>query len=252
LRRRTLRPETAARSLPSRGRPAALRETAAGGDAKALFEIGSLRKPRGVKQDMAAAANGTKQPNSASDRRVPDRQFLRRASASRDIKVETWYQLAAEQGASAMHNLAVLLAMAADGVTDNESAAHWFRRQPTSASRTASSIGILAAEGCRHEAEPPDLQMVRTRRQDRRQGRGAKRDQIANALRPNSWSAPVAPSCGSRALDPGGQFADIPEIIGRKARPNYAGHRHEEGRPEHPALILNKNSYDAGGANVIG
>ncbi|TIP99204.1 MAG: peptidoglycan-binding protein, partial [Mesorhizobium sp.] len=48
---------TAKIDIPTDAGPAALRDAAAGGDAKALFEIGSrYAESRGVKQDMAAAA----------------------------------------------------------------------------------------------------------------------------------------------------------------------------------------------------
>ncbi|TIP54932.1 MAG: sel1 repeat family protein, partial [Mesorhizobium sp.] len=69
---------------------------------------------------------------------------------ARDIKkAKTYYQLAAEQGnASAMHNLAVLFAMAADGVTDNESATHWFQEAADLGVKDSQfNLGILAAKG---------------------------------------------------------------------------------------------------------
>ena len=151
--------------------------------------------------------------------------FTRRASASRATskKSKTWYQLAAEQGnASAMHNLAVLFAMGADGVTDNDSAAQLVhRRPPNSASRTASSISASwppRASACRRASKI--LQMVRAGRQDRRQGRGrqARRDRQRAAARtagarPRRHGTVEGQAAGRRS-----QLGRHPGILAAKAR----------------------------------
>ena len=144
---------------------------------------------------------------------------------ARDIaKAKTWYQMAAEQGnASAMHNLAVLFAMGADGVADNESAARWFiaggraRRQgqpvqPRHPRR----------QGRRHAAEPGGiLQMVRAGRQDRRQGRRrqARRDRQGAAAR-SSWrrARAAAELWKPKPLDAEANTVEIPECLAGRQR----------------------------------
>src|SRR6185312_2655993 len=178
--------------VPADAGPVALRQAAAEGDAKALFEVGSrYAEGRGVKEDTTAAAKWYEK--SAELGFAPAEYRIGNFSekgigVTRDIqKAKTWYQLAAGQGnASAMHNLAVLFAMAADGVTDNESAARWFQAAADLGVKDSQfNLGILAAKGVGmkqnlEEAYKWFALVAKTGDKDA----ASKRDEIANALRP--------------------------------------------------------------------
>ncbi|TIT43585.1 MAG: sel1 repeat family protein, partial [Mesorhizobium sp.] len=136
---------------------------------------------------------------------------------ARDVKkAKTWYQLAAEQGnASAMHNLAVLFAMAADGVTDNESAAHWFQAAADLGVKDSQfNLGILAAKGVGMKQNLEESYkwfalVAKTGDKDA----AAKRDEIAKALRPEQLerARAVTELWKAKPLDPAANSADIPE-----------------------------------------
>jgi len=207
--------------IPAEAGPAALREAAAGGDAKALFEIGSrYAEPRGVKQDMAAAAKWYEKAAelgfAPAEYRIGN-FYEKGIGVARDIKKsKTWYQLAAEQGnASAMHNLAVLFAMAADGVTDNESAAHWFQAAADLGVKDSQfNLGILAAKGVGMKQNLEESYkwfalVANTGDKDA----ATKRDEIANALRPEQLERARAATelWKAKPLDPAANSADIPE-----------------------------------------
>jgi localization factor PodJL len=172
--------------------PVALREAADAGDPKAMFEIGSrYADGRGVKADMAEASKWY--TRSAELGFAPAQYRIgnfheKGIGVKRDVATaKTWYQMSAEQGnASAMHNLAVLFAMGADGVTDNESAARWFTRAADLGVKDSQfNLGILAAKGV---GVPQSLEesykwfalVAKTGDRDAT----TKRDEVANALRP--------------------------------------------------------------------
>ncbi len=72
--------------IPADAGPQALRDAAAGGDAKALFEVGSrFAESRGVKEDMAAAAKWYEKSAELgfAPARIPHRQFLRKGHRRR-------------------------------------------------------------------------------------------------------------------------------------------------------------------------
>ncbi len=245
--------------VPADAGPAALREAADSGDPKALFEVGSrYAEGRGVKTDMAAAAKWYER--SAELGLAPAQYrignfYEKGTGVERDIaKAKTWYQLAAEQGnASAMHNLAVLYAMGADGVADNDSAARWFVMAAELGVKDSQfNLGILAAKGV---GVPQDLEesykwfalVAKTGDRDA----AAKRDEVANALRPEQLAKARAAVelWKPKSVDPESNVVEIPEgwddsgtktasIDMKKAVANIQ-------------KILNKNGYEAGGADGV-
>lgn len=253
---------TAKIDVPANAGPAALRDAAAGGDAKALFEIGSrYAESRGVKEDMAAAAKWYEKSAelgfAPAEYRIGN-FYEKGIGVARDIKKsKTWYQLAAEQGnASAMHNLAVLFAMAADGVTDNESAAHWFQAAADVGVKDSQfNLGILAAKGVGMKQNLEESYkwfalVAKTGDKDA----AAKRDEIAAALRPEQLERARAATdlWKPKPLDPASNSADIPESW-QEGAPQTTASIDMKKAVTNIQLILNKNGYDAGGADgVIG
>jgi localization factor PodJL len=249
----------AAIEVPAGINPPALREAAAKGDPKALFEIGSrYAEARGVKEDMAEAA---KWYQKAADLGFAPAEYRignfyeKGTGVARDIaKSKTWYQLAAEQGnASAMHNLAVLYAMAADGTTDNQSATHWFQEAADLGVKDSQfNLGILAAKGV---GMKQDLEasykwfalVAKTGDKDA----AAKRDEIANALRPEQLEKARAAVelWKAKPLDPAANTVDIPDAW--QDVPTTTASIDMKKAVQNIQKILNKNGYDAGGTDGV-
>ncbi|PAQ08516.1 peptidoglycan-binding protein [Mesorhizobium temperatum] len=251
---------TAKIDIPTDAGPAALRDAAAGGDAKALFEIGSrYAESRGVKQDMAAAAKWYEKSAelgfAPAEYRIGN-FYEKGTGVARDVKkAKTWYQLAAEQGnASAMHNLAVLFAMAADGVTDNESAAHWFQAAADLGVKDSQfNLGILAAKGVGMKQNLEDSYkwfalVAKTGDKDA----AAKRDEIAKALRPEQLerARAAAELWKAKPLDPAANSADIPESW-QDGTPQTTASVDMKKVVQNIQRILNKNGYEAGNADGV-
>lgn len=246
--------------IPSEIGPVALRDAAAGGDAKALFEIGSrYAESRGVKEDMAAAAGWYEKSAglgfAPAEYRIGN-FYEKGIGVARDIKkAKTYYQLAAEQGnASAMHNLAVLFAMAADGVTDNESAAHWFQQAADLGVKDSQfNLGILAAKGVGMKQNLEESYkwfalVAKTGDKDA----AAKRDEIANALRPDQLERARAATelWKAKPLDAAANSADIPESWRNSAPQTTAGVDMKKA-VRNIQLILDKNGYDVGSSDGV-
>ncbi|MBB6413646.1 peptidoglycan-binding protein [Mesorhizobium sangaii] len=249
---------TAKFDIPTDVGPLALRDAAAGGDAKALFEVGSrYAESRGVKEDMAAAAKWYEKSAelgfAPAEYRIGN-FFEKGIGVARDIKkAKTWYQLAAEQGnASAMHNLAVLFAMAADGVTDNESAAHWFQAAADVGVKDSQfNLGILAAKGVGMKQNLEESYkwfalVAKTGDKDA----AAKRDEIANAMRPEQLerARAAAELWKAKPLDAAANSVDIPESW-QDGTPQTTASVDMKKAVENIQRILNKNGYDAGDAD---
>ncbi|BCH27329.1 peptidoglycan-binding protein [Mesorhizobium sp. L-8-3] len=244
---------------PVEAGPVALREAADTGDPKAVFEIGArYADGRGIKTDMAAAAKWYER--SAELGFAPAQYrignfYEKGLGVTRDVaKAKTWYQMAAEQGnASAMHNLAVLFAMGADGVTDNDSAARWFGRAAELGVKDSQfNLGILAAKGVGMQQNLEESYkwfalVAKTGDRDA----VTKRDEIANALRPEQLerARAAAELWKPKPVDAEANTLDIPEawqtttattasIDVKKAVASIQ-------------MILNKNGYDAGGADGV-
>ncbi|RUU80216.1 peptidoglycan-binding protein [Mesorhizobium sp. M7A.F.Ca.MR.362.00.0.0] len=249
---------TAKFDIPADAGPAALRDAAASGDAKALFEIGSrYAESRGVKEDMAAAAKWYEESAelgfAPAEYRIGN-FYEKGIGVARDIKkAKTWYQLSAAQGnASGMHNLAVLFAMAADGVTDNESAAHWFQAAADVGVKDSQfNLGILAAKGVGMKQNLEESYkwfalVAKTGDKDA----AAKRDEIANALRPEQLERARAATelWKAKPLDAAANSADIPESW-QDGAPQTTASIDMKKAVQNIQRILNKNGYDAGGAD---
>lgn len=240
--------------VPVEAGPVPLREAAEAGDPKAIFEVGSrYAEGRGVKSDMKAAA---KWYEKAADLGLAPAQYRignfyeKGIGVERDIaKAKTWYQMAAEQGnASAMHNLAVLFAMGADGTADNDSAGRWFQQAAELGVKDSQfNLGILSAKGV---GMPQSLEesykwfALVAKSGDR--DAATKRDEIANALRPEQleharaatelWKAkPVNAETNTVAIPDAWRESDAKtaSVDMKKAVRNIQA-------------ILNKNGYDAG------
>ncbi|TGQ64974.1 MAG: peptidoglycan-binding protein [Mesorhizobium sp.] len=246
--------------IPADAGSVALRDAAAGGDPKALFEIASrYAESRGVKEDMAAAAKWYEKSAelgfAPAEYRIGN-FYEKGIGVARDIKkAKTWYQRAAEQGnASAMHNLAVLFAMAADGATDNESAAHWFQEAADLGVKDSQfNLGILAAKGVGMKQNLEESYkwfalVAKTGDKDA----AAKRDEIANAMRPEQLerARAAAELWKAKPLNPVANSADIPESW-QDGTPQTTAGIDMKKAVKNIQLILNKNGYDAGGADGV-
>lgn len=243
--------------VPSDAGPVELREAAANGDPKALFEIGSRYSDgRGVKVDMAAAA--TWYQKSADLGFAPAQYrignlYEKGMGVERDLKkAKTWYQMAADQGnASAMHNLAVLFATDAGQGADNDSAARWFQKAAALGVKDSQfNLGILSAKGA---GMPQDLTesykwfAVVAKAGDR--DAAQKRDEIANSLRPEQLkqAREKAENWKPETLVTAANSVDMPESW-RESPAQTAGIDMKKAIRNVQAL-LNKAGYDAGSAD---
>ena len=245
--------------VPADAGPVPLREAAEAGDAKALFEIGGrYAEGRGTKQDQTEAAKWYERSADAGfapgQYRIGN-YYEKGTGVARDVaKAKTWYQMAAEQGnASAMHNLAVLYAMGADGTTDNDSAARWFQRAAElGVSDSQFNLGILAAKGI---GMPQNLEesykwfalVAKAGDKDA----ATKRDEVANALRPEQLAKAQA---AAELWKPKAVVAEANDVT---IPPEWTEGQDKTASVDmkqavrNIQLILNKNGYDAGGADGV-
>ncbi|QPC86715.1 peptidoglycan-binding protein [Mesorhizobium sp. NBSH29] len=252
-------PVASAFTVPNEAGPVPLREAAEAGDPKALFEIGArYAEGRGTKANLSEAAGWYEK--SAELGFAPAQYrignlYEKGTGVTRDVaKAKTWYQMAAAQGnASAMHNLAVLFAMGADGVADNDSAARWFSAAAELGVKDSQfNLGILAAKGVgveqNLEASYKWFALV-AKTGDR--DAAAKRDEIAKSLRPEQlerargatelWKPkPVAAETNT---------VEIPEAWQESAGKTASVDMKQV--VKNIQRILNKNGYDAGGADGV-
>lgn len=237
----------------------ALREAAADGDAKALFEIGSrYAEARGIKEDLKAAA---KWYEKAAEQGLAPAQYRignfyeKGIGVTRDVgKAKTWYQMAAQQGnASAMHNLAVLLAMGADGTADNDAAARWFREAADLGVKDSQfNLGILSAKGVGMKQDLEESYkwfalVAKTGDKDA----AAKRDEIAKVLRPEQLEKARATTelWKAKPVDPSANAVELPD--GWQDAPTTTASVDMTKAVQNIQLILNKNGYSAGTADGV-
>ena len=245
--------------MPVEAGPLPLREAAEAGDPKALFEVGSrYAEGRGTKADMKAAAKWYEK--SAELGLAPAQYrignfYEKGLGVDRDIaKAKTWYQMAAEQGnASAMHNLAVLFAMGADGAADNDSAARWFQKAAELGVKDSQfNLGILAAKGV---GMPQSLEdsykwfalVAKTGDRDA----ATKRDEIANALRPEQLQQARAATelWKAKPVNAETNTVTIPDAWRESDAKTASVDMKQAVR--NIQMILNKNGYDAGSADGL-
>jgi localization factor PodJL len=256
-------PDAPASDLPpADAGPVALREAAAAGDPKAMFEIGSrYAEGRGVTKDLAQAA---KYYTQSADAGFAPAQFRigsfheKGLGVERDAsKAKTFYQMAAEQGnASAMHNLAVLYAMGAAGPADNDSAAEWFTKAAEFGIKDSQyNLGILAAKGLGVKQSLEDSYKwfaLAAKAGDK--DAASKRDEIANAMRPEQLAKARAAAdlWKAKTPDANSNGIEIPEswreAQGQTASINQADMKKAVRNIQ---LILAKNGYDVGSPDGV-
>ncbi|KXF79501.1 hypothetical protein ATN84_02630 [Paramesorhizobium deserti] len=248
-------PQPTIPTVPTEAGSAALREAAANGDPKALFEIGNrYTDGRGVQSDYAKAAQWYEL--SAALGFAPAQYRLgnfneKGLGLPRDTaKAKTWYQLAAEQGnASAMHNLAVLFAMGPDGTPDNESAARWFGKAAELGVKDSQfNLGILSAKGL---GTPRNLEesykwfalAALSGDKDAEQ----KREAVAKVLQPEQLERAKAAVelWKAKPLNEAANSTDIPDAW-QEEKPVATGSVDMKKAVRNIQLILTKSGYDPG------
>jgi localization factor PodJL len=245
--------------VPDEAGPLPLREAAEGGDPKALFEIGTrYADGRGVAPDMKGAAKWYERSAelgfAPAEYRIGN-FYEKGIGVERDIaKAEEWYKKAAGQGnAAAMHNLGVLYAMGADGPVDNETAVNWFEKAAELGVKDSQfNLGILAAKGV---GMPQSLEesykwfalVAKTGDKDA----AAKRDEIANSLRPEQLQKARAAVelWKAKPVDTAANIVDIPDSW-RESDAQTASIDMKQA-VRNIQLILNKNGYDAGSPDGV-
>ena len=249
---------TAIPAIPTEAGPEPLRDAAANGDSKALFEIGNrYMDGRGVTSDFAKAAEWY---NLAAERGFAPAQYRignfyeKGLGLTRDLaKAKTYYQLAAEQGnASAMHNLAVLFAAGTDGaarITKPPRAG--LPRRPNSVSRTASSILAFfqpRAWAChrtlKRATNGSPLRPMPVTRTQRRSATKWPRPCLPNSLRRAKAAAEL---WKPKPMNPDANALNVPEEW--RESPTTTGSIDMEKAIRNVQLILNKHGYDAGGSD---
>ena len=246
-------------AAPVEAGPIALREAADAGDPKAIFEIGNRYDAgRGVAADRAIAAKWYER---AAEQGFAPAQYRIGNFREKGIGVErdvptakTWYQLAAAQGnASAMHNLAVLFAMGTGGAVDNESAARWFVKAAELGVKDSQyNLGILSAKGL---GVPQSLEesykWFALLAKDGDKDAAAKRDEVANALRPEQLARARAAAelWKPKPLAAEANIVDVPETW--QESPGTTASVDMPKAVKTIQLILNKNGYDAGSADGV-
>ncbi|WP_439710766.1 peptidoglycan-binding protein [Brucella anthropi] len=254
------KPQAAIPPVPEEAGPAALREAAAKGDARALFEVGNrYMEGRGVAADFAKAAKWYE--ISAGQGFAPAQYRLgnfneKGLGMARDLeKAKTWYQLSAQQGnASAMHNLAVLFATGANGNPDNASAVRWFTDAAELGVKDSQfNLGILAAKGL---GMPGNLEesykwfSLAANAGDK--DAADKRDQIAKALKPEQLerAKDLVKLWKAKPLDQATNSIDVPEAW-TESKPLTTGSVDMKKAVRNIQLILQKNGYDVGTADGL-
>ncbi len=249
---------TAIPSIPTEAGPEPLRDAAANGDSKALFEIGNrYMDGRGVTSDLAKAAEWY---DLAAERGFAPAQYRignfyeKGLGLARDLaKAKTYYQLAAEQGnASAMHNLAVLFAAGIDGAApDNEAAARWFTQAAELGVKDSQfNLGILSAKGV---GLPQNLEesykwfALAANAGDK--DAAQKRDDVARAMSPEQLGRAKAAAelWKPKPLNPDANALNVPNDW--REGPTTTGSVDMEKAIRNIQLILNKHGYDAGGSD---
>lgn len=247
--------------LPDDVGSVALREAASEGNAMALYVVGE-RLADAARSGDGDLSEALKWYERAAELGFAPAQYRtgnfyeKGFGAERDFSTaKTWYQLAAEQGnASAMHNLAVLFASGADGPPDFDSAARWFLRAAELGVRDSQfNLGILAAKG---QGVPQDLgesyKWFALAAQSGDDEAAAKRDDIANVLRPDQLETARGATALWRAkpVDQAANRVDVPAAwqTGDTVTAAAAPISDEDMRRAVANIqaILNDNGYDAG------
>jgi localization factor PodJL len=241
-------------TVPDSVQPPALADAARKGDGLALFEIGArFTEGRGMPIDLKQAASWYQL---SADRGFAPAQY-RLASmyekgngVDRDLaKAKQYYQQAADQGnASAMHNLAVLFASGAAGPQDYAAASGWFTKAANfGVSDSQFNLAILYARGNgvkQDLGESYKWFAVAAKAGDK--DAAQKRDEVANALKPDQLQAAKAQVdlWKPLPLDSKSNRADIPDEWSGKGVHTASIDMKKAIR--NIQAILNNNGFDAG------
>jgi localization factor PodJL len=224
-----------------------------------MFEIGSrYAEGRGVASDMKIAAKwyeeSAERGFAPAEYRIGN-FYEKGIGVGRDIaKAKDWYTKAADLGnAAAMHNLGVLYAMGADGAVDNDAAVHWFEKAAQFGVKDSQfNLGILAAKGVGMKQNLEESYkwfalVAKTGDKDA----AAKRDEVANSLRPEQLQKARATVelWKAKPVDTAANVVDIPDAW--KESDTKTASIDMKQAVRNIQLILNKNGYDAGAADGI-
>lgn len=247
--------ETAAIVVPEAITPPSLSKAATEGDALALFEIGArYTDGRGVATDLAQAAHwyelSAARGFAPAEYRLAN-LYEKGQGVERDLeRARKLYEAAAVKGnASAMHNLAVLLATGTGTAQpDFEGAAKWFQKASELGVRDSQfNLAILYARGNgvkQDLVESYKWFAIAARDGDR--DAGAKRDEVANAMRPEQLSDAKAKVelWKPQALDDKANSAELPdEWVGK---PTKTASVDMKKAIRNIQAILNNNGFNAG------
>nr|WP_314090123.1 peptidoglycan-binding protein [uncultured Shinella sp.] len=247
--------ETAAIVVPEAITPPSLSKAATEGDPLALFEIGArYTDGRGVATDLAQAAHwyalSAARGFAPAEYRLAN-LYEKGQGVERDLeRARKLYETAAGKGnASAMHNLAVLLATGSGTAQpDFEGAAKWFQKASELGVRDSQfNLAILYARGNgvkQDLVESYKWFAIAARDGDR--DAGAKRDEVANAMRPEQLSDAKAKVelWKPQALDDKANSAELPdEWVGK---PTKTASVDMKKAIRNIQAILNNNGFNAG------
>lgn len=247
--------QTAAIVVPDAITPASLSKAATDGDPLALFEIGArYTDGRGVATDLAEAARwyelSAARGFAPAEYRLAN-LYEKGQGIERDLaRARELYEVAASKGnASAMHNLAVLLATGIGTATpDFDGAAKWFQKASELGVRDSQfNLAILYARG---NGVKQDLEesykwfAIAARDGDR--DAAAKRDEVANAMRPEQLTSAKAKMelWKPQPLDEKANSADLPDEWAGKGTKTASVDMKKAIR--NIQAILNNNGFNAG------
>ena len=246
---------TAAIVVPQAITPASLSKAAADGDPLALFEIGArYTEGRGVAADLAEAARwyelAAARGFAPAEYRLAN-LYEKGTGVERDLaRARELYEVAANKGnASAMHNLAVLLATGmGTAQPDFDGAAKWFQKASELGVRDSQfNLAILYARGngVKQDLEE-SYKWFAIAARDGDQDAAEKRDEVANAMRPEQLSSAKARMdlWKPQPLDEKANSADLPdEWVGK---PTKTASVDMKKAIRNIQAILNNNGFNAG------
>ena len=244
--------------VPGAIAPASLAKAAGEGDRLALFEIGArYTDGRGVATDLAEASKWYER---AADRGFAPAQYRlanlyeKGQGVERDlVKARILYEKAAEQGnASAMHNLAVLYATGGGAdAPDFQAAAKWFEQAADLGVRDSQfNLAILYARGngVKQDLEE-SYKWFAIAARDGDGDAAEKRDEVANAMRPEQLSSAKAKFdlWKAKPLDEKANSVDLPDEWDGVATKTATVDMKKAIR--NIQAILNNNGFNAGPAD---
>lgn len=240
--------------VPGEISPPSLVEAAKGGDPLALFEIGSrYSEGRGVKTSMEQAAVWYKlsadRGFAPAEYRLANLYEKGTGVATDMAKAREYYEKAAEAGnASSMHNLAVLLASGAFGAPDFGAAATWFEKAANfGVADSQFNLAILYARGSGVKQSLEDsYKWFAIAAKDGDKDAAQKRDEVANAMRPDQIDAAKAAVelWKPEPLDDNANSIEVPDEWAGKGLKTATVDMGKAIR--NIQALLNKNGFDAG------